>query len=155
MGSIQLITANSIDLNGTLPQGTKIRLEYINLGDNVQDSAWIEPWSNSATPVQTAVVDRKTVLEMQFWLEGTTVAKIIADAEAVRNEFRASNVISWSPDYPAVAVQGIQTYKSAVAPFLKTDDDLRRLTSQLLVLDWNLQITRTPYYSAKTAPPVG
>lgn len=155
MGNIQLLTQSGLSLNGTLTNGTLITLEYINLGENVQESAWIEPWGGNAIPVQTAVADRKTILEMQFFLQGVSVSAIIADAELIRTEFRVANLLTWSPDYPAVATQGIRTFKSPVPPLVTTDDDLRRLTKQLLVFDWNLQITRAPYYAAKTAPPMG
>lgn len=156
MGSIALTTANGISLNGTLPAGTKIFLDVIDLGENVRENRILTSFGRPRGTLAASQI-RPTTMQMRFWLEGTSVANIMSDTERVRDEFRVANVLSWSPDYPGVAIRGIETFPSAVAPILSStnENNLRYLVRLGKVLDWTLTIERQAGYSGNAKEIVG
>jgi hypothetical protein len=155
MGQIVLITANGVDLHGTLPNGTRITLEAIDVGENMMEYSWIENFGRGI-PTLAAFQDRKTQMAMTFWLEASTTEQMRKDAALVRDEFAVPNTLTWSPDYPDIDVEGIDTYPSPVPPLLSASnpDNLRYMTKLHKVFDWTLVVWRSPYISGSKRSPV-
>lgn len=144
---------SGVTLNGTLPSDTIIRLESIDLGMDEIEQTWIEP-SGASRPTLTKTAVRKTQMTFYLWLEATDINSLISDAKLVQAGFLIPNVVNWSPAYPSVPVEQLQTYRSAVPPLLNQSnlENIRYLISQNKVFDWVIPVWRNPYPVGTTVP---
>lgn len=143
--------------NMNLNDLTKYELMDFDLGESNQDEAWIESFYVVA-PILSQSAARKSKIRLTLKVFGHLVAgdtnshaHLVANIEAVRNEFYRNNTISWSYDGGAT-VHEVQTFKSALAPVPVQGDRGLIILRDHIALGWEFEVTRLPFEINQSAP---
>jgi hypothetical protein len=130
----------------------------LDLGHPVRGESWILPKVKGAQGLLANFWDQPVQMTLVVGVKGTTVANLVANSEALRNEFTdANNTIAWSIDDASQSVKTIVTYPSPIPPFLNgtTPQQIYLAANSKVAIRWELPIWRQPYYSGDTRVPVG
>ncbi len=150
--ALTLITGapNSINLSDQVTTG----VTGLDLGPNVRDEAWIEPWGNDA-PTLANYVNRKTLLTITMWVKSTSVSALTTKLNSIRDEFvNIPNRVRYSIGGP---LYDITTYPSPIDPIDLSNNSMPLLHAaahQFLVPSWTFSVWRRPAFDGQTKPPV-
>lgn len=136
---------------------TKYELMDFDLGDTVQDEAWIESYYVTA-PILSQSAARKSKIRLTLKVFGRLTpggtnshANLVTNIEAVRNEFYRNNTLTWSYDGGATSHQ-VQTFKSALSPIPVQGDRGLIILRDHIALGWEFEVTRHPFEINQSAP---